>query len=387
MTKKKDIEQKAPMGKRINGRAASKERYIQFYEFLLFDPVYRGMKDKAKILYSYLKKKTLDNEKKMEEFQEDDIGTKSYADENGEIFCLADNSELSIILQCHPNRVKDQKDELKRYGLMDEVPQYQKASRLYICEPENLSERWMYIEEMKSLRAETVLENKAKAEKYKSKEKVTKQTVENEKEKVPGKSSVEADSKHNSQNVSYSNSQKVSYYNSQNVSKIYSKGFKSILKPKSTLNLSINEEIDNSSLPIPMLKILDDRIDRMVEFKLKVSDIELHFNAVKENFEIAEYGYILSNLIDKMTFKPKNFADVMDNWLNRNRLKQNAVPVKEGKKQNPVREETVGDFLKEELEVGFEQAASTVEGDSEQVKKDLQNKWKAWKNGSKVSEG
>ncbi|USK77718.1 hypothetical protein [Peribacillus frigoritolerans] len=260
------------------------------------------------------------------------------------------------------------------YGLLDEVPQFRKASHLYICEPENLSERWMYIEEMKKLRDETMEVNKKKAEKHQSKKKAAKEVAKNESEKP----NADKGSASNSQNVSYDNSQNVGYNNSQNVSKIYSKGFKFTLNPKSTLNLSISEDMENSSLPIPLLKILNDRIDRLIEFKLKISDIELHFNAVKEIYEEPEYGYVLSNLIDKMTFTPKNFADVMDNWLKRNRDNQNEVPDKKALEKKYVREEVMPDELKEELEAGEQQAAVTVEELNEQ-KKALQEKWEKWK--------
>ena len=50
-------EQLVKSGKRITGRKASADKFIPLYEFLLFDPTYREMKDKAKILYSFLRNK------------------------------------------------------------------------------------------------------------------------------------------------------------------------------------------------------------------------------------------------------------------------------------------------------------------------------------------
>src|SRR3954470_16672303 len=98
MSKKKEQQQKAEKGNRITGRKASAERYIPFNEFLLFDPLYREMNSKAKILYAFLRKKSMDNEEKTQKFEEGEEGfTKSYRDENGEIYVIADNSELSII--------------------------------------------------------------------------------------------------------------------------------------------------------------------------------------------------------------------------------------------------------------------------------------------------
>jgi hypothetical protein len=344
------VENKVEKGKRIAGRKASAERYIPFYEFLLFDPKYREMKDKAKILYSFLRKKTMDNEKKFESYEEAIAngkdpagkGTESYLDENGDIFCIADNSELSIILQCHPNRVKDQKDELKKYGLLDEIPQFRKASRLYVLEPKTLTERWTYIEEMIELRKDTEQENLKKYKKHK--EKVKEEKAKKTADENP---SSEVDSS-NSQNVSYYNSQNVSYYNSQNVSKYQSKGFKSNLKDfKSTFNLSISEDIKNSALPIPLKKLLDKKIDRLIKFEINISDIDLHYNAVKEVYPENEYAFVLDNLIAKMTFKPNNFASVMDDWLKRN--KENLIKmIQHAKEKNkPIPKEMLPSWFTE----------------------------------------
>ena len=60
-------EQVVKSGKRITGRKASADTFTPLYEFLLFDPTYREMKAKAKILYSFLRKKTLYFEKITEE--------------------------------------------------------------------------------------------------------------------------------------------------------------------------------------------------------------------------------------------------------------------------------------------------------------------------------
>lgn len=339
---KKEQELKAPKGNRITGYSASATRYIQLNEFLLFDPLYREMKDKAKILYAFLKKKTVDNKDRTEKFEAGEEGfTKSYRDENGEIYVIADNSELSIILQCHPNRVKDQKDELKLYGLMDEVPQFQTASHLYLLTPQEdqLTERWQYIEEIKELRHKTQEENKKKAEKSKEKKAQKKEETHNSQNV-----SYEIHENDNSQNVSYDNSQNVSYNNSQIVSKNQSKSFKSTLESfKPTLNLSIQE----SGLKDALKKTLEDRIDRLIEYKIKVSDIENHFNAVEEIYWISEYNYVLACLLDQMTEKPKNFGAVMNNWLLRNRSEFNNIPPKQNRSDKLVRTESLPDWFYE----------------------------------------
>lgn len=337
---KKEQEQLVGNGKRIKGRKASADKYIPFYEFLLYDPTYREMKEKAKILYSFLRKKAAYFEERTEAYEmaiangEESIGTKSFRDENDEIFCLADNAELSIILQCHYNRVPDFKKELKKYGLLDEVPQLNTANRLYILEPTNIAGSWTYIEDIKELRTKIKEENKAKFEKRKSKkqEKKTSETV-------------HPDS--NSQNVSCGNSQNVSYGNSQNVSKTKSKGFKSNLKSlNNNLNLSISEEIENTSLPINLKKLLINKIDRLIEFNINIIDVELHFYAVREKFTEPEYIFVLNNLIDKMTIKPKTFAAVMNDWLDRNHKKQNEFGEKKENKLK--RTEMVPDWLNKE---------------------------------------
>ena len=335
MTKKAQ-EKKADKGQRITGRKASAERYIPLFEFLLFDPTYREMKEKAKILYCFLRKKSLDFEQKTEAYEtaiangEDLTGTKSYRDENDEIYCIADNAELSIILQCHYNRVPDFKKELHKYGLLEETPQKDRPNRLYILEPTELAERWSYINEMIELRTKIKEENKAKFEKRLAAKKAKKEEVATKTKGSDG------------------NSQNVGYGNSQNVSKYQSKGFKSTLKNfKSTFNLSISDDIQNSALPIPFKKVLDKRIDRLIEFDINISDIELHHNAVKEVYPENEYAFVLDNLITKMQFKPNSFASVMDDWLKRNRVNLLKLIMQTKANNESVRKEKLPDWFVE----------------------------------------
>ncbi|MFP5116128.1 hypothetical protein ACSU64_27860 [Bacillaceae bacterium C204] len=232
---KEELDLKAPKGDRINGKKASANQYIHFYEFLLYDPLYRGMSEKAKVLYCFLRKKAVNN-KNLTELKEagDEDVTRSYRDKNGEIFVIADNAELSIILQCHYNRVKGPRDELKAYGLLEEVPQFQKASHLYVLTPkeDTLAETWLHIEEMKVLRQKIKDENKAKAEKRKAKL-----------EKEAKESSNEADFSNNQQNASYNNQQNVSYNNQQNAGQIINlKGSKSLSKGLNNNLNSLEEE-------------------------------------------------------------------------------------------------------------------------------------------------
>lgn len=295
------MEQKAPKGDRITGKKASADSYMPFYEFLLYDPLYREMKDKAKILYSFLRKKTADWKLLTEKTEAGEEGfTQSYRDDNGEIYVIADNSELAIILQCHPNRVKDQKDELKRFGLLDEVPRFNESGNklapyLYALEPkeDSITERWMYIEEMKKLRSDIRKENQEKAEKHKAKK--------------AEKSTNEADSQSNQQNVGWSNSQNVSQSNQQNVSKnINLKGLNSTSEGvKDNPNL---KEID----PINILWHLDMPMHIKNKIKIMIADKSINLS-VKQVQEIGDaYNYQISNKYIKPDCEADDLTGIND---------------------------------------------------------------------------
>jgi hypothetical protein len=372
MTKK---EQLVKSGKRITGRKASADKYIPLYEFLLFDPTYREMKDKAKLLYSFLRKKTLYFEKITEVYEmaiangEELVGTKSYRDENDEIFCIADNAELAIILQCHYNRVPDFKKELRKYGLLDEVAQLHKSNRLYVLEPEEIADSWNYIEEIKEFRVKIKEENKIKAEKHKAKK---------QEEKLS--KSVELHS--NSQTVNDDNEQKESYNDSQKASKNKYKDLKSNLNSlNNNLNLSISEEIENTSLPINLKKLLLNKMDRLIEFQINVLDMEIHFNAVREQFSEQEYTFVLNSLIDQLTEKPVNFAAVMNNWLDRNRKKQNEFTEKKSSAKKPLREELIPEWLNKKDSKQTPQAQQAQEPLTDERKKAI------WAKVMKLSNG
>jgi hypothetical protein len=83
----------------------------------------------------------------------------------------------------------------------------------------------------------------------------------------------------------------------------------------------------------------------LIEFKINVFDIELHFHAVREQFNEQEYTFVLNSLIDQLTEKPVTFAAVMNNWLDRNRKKQNEFTEKKGNSNKPKRTEMVPDWL------------------------------------------
>lgn len=129
------------------------------------------------------------------------------------------------------------------------------------------------------------------------------------------------------------------------ISLIINNSFNSL---NNNFNLSISEEIENTPLPINLKKLLISKIDRLIKFKIKIVDIELHFHAVHEHFTEQEYSFVLNSLIDKMTTKPKTFASVMNDWLDRNRKKKNEFAEKKENSNKPRRTEIVPDWLHKE---------------------------------------
>ena len=308
--------------RRISGVKASRERYIQLHEFLLFDPRYRGMKDKAKILYAFLRKKTQYFREQTEQAENGMKGTKSYRDAEGDIFCVSDNSELSIVLQCHINRVGDFTKELIKFGLLDIEKTFRKAHRLYILDPEELSDSWQYINEANKKREEVQKENQEKAKKYKESQKSNadeeiddSEGVNNsqgsESEEDGGKSSNSS----NSQNVSYNNSQNVSYYNSQNVRHIKLKGFILIKKNSYVFkrkNLSIYNKVKNINIASPIENVLLKQIDRLKSDYLPV--VEIKFNSYKDQIDDHKFADILNTVLSHNI--KSSFSNYLDRSLN-----------------------------------------------------------------------
>ncbi|WP_281998714.1 replication initiator protein A [Priestia flexa] len=278
-----------PQGKKISGKQANTDRYIKLNEFLLFDPLYRDMTEKAKILYVFLRHKLPYFQQQTEAHESGLEETKSYRDDQGYIYCIADNTELEYILNCAESTLIRTKKTLTQYGLLIEEATKNGANRLYVLEPAALSERWTYIEEIKQLRANKKEKNKEKAVKY-------------------AKSSSKAS---NLQNESHGNLQNESHGNLQNESKNQSNVFKSNLNSKIKLNLSIYEdEINSSILPSLLKNSLIKKIDRLIHHNIQVLDIvknyELHKQAVTEGQYISALDFALK--LDKFS---KSFIDVM----------------------------------------------------------------------------
>ena len=142
----------------------------------------------------------------------------------------------------------------------------------------------------------------------------------------------------------------------------------------SSNNLSIEEgiEIINTlNLPIGIKIVLENQIVRLIEYKISPSDIELHYHAIKATYDLKEYTYVLNVLLKQMTQKPDSFENVLNNWLKRNRDKQNEVAEqKKATGYKPLRTEIVPEWLSndeqasakaEEVDPGFQERAAKLQ--------------------------
>lgn len=269
---------KNKQGNKISGKQATKDAYIKFFEFLMFDQNYRTLSPNAKILYSFLRNKinyfaniTTATELAMEEAAangETLKGTKSYRDSDGYIYCIADNTELEYLLNVAESTVTRIKAELHIAGLLLEVPTKNKANRLYPLEPslDDLQEKWEYIQEINELREK---KQKAAAERaQKHAEKKRKAAAEKKAQKLAEKQKKIS----NKQNESYSNKQNESYGNKQNESKLELNLSKlelnsSQLEPK---YLSIINRLKNTDLHDTTKTVIQKNIDRLTDNKLNI---------------------------------------------------------------------------------------------------------------------
>lgn len=108
------------------------------------------------------------------------------------------------------------------------------------------------------------------------------------------------------------------------------------------INLSIKESIEKLDLPSGIKIVLENQIDRLIEFKINVKDIELHYHATKNVYRYGEYGFVLSALLEKLDHAPNDFSSVLNNWLKRNREMLNNV---DANGSTPVREEIVPEWI------------------------------------------
>jgi len=262
-------EQKNQMGNKIPGKKASAEKYKKLYEFLLFDPLYKDMRNDAKILYCYLRDKVPYFENLTEEFESGMENTRSYRDEEGYIFIVADNTELELILNVTEPTLRTVKKELMTYGLLKRVPQPHQADRLYPLEPSQLTERWKHIEEFKKKRAERKEQNIAKREKRKEQNKAKEEA--------------------NQKNLSEANQKNLSEAHLKNLGQIEPKSFKSNLSSEIEPNLSINdEEIEKLDVPVQLIKLLKEN-DGWMDHSISLGEIERNYKYHQETVSVEQY--------------------------------------------------------------------------------------------------
>lgn len=277
-------------GQKISGKQASKEAYIQLYEFLMFDENYRKLSPNAKILYTFLRNKVTYFRSITEEAEMTGEGTRSYRDDEGYIFCIADNTELCFILNVAESTLIRIKKELSTNGLLTEVKIKDKANRIYVLEPTVLQERWEYINAINELRKEKKVTNQKKAQKHQEKQK--------------NQGNLQNASYSNLQDESYGNLQNESYGNLQNESKLkpnLSELELNLLELKSNISklkpkyLSIYNEVEKSELFDTTKIIMGKNIDRLTEEKLNII-LEL-FEIYKSETTEAQFSAVISRVL------------------------------------------------------------------------------------------
>ncbi|MED3976798.1 hypothetical protein P4639_25685 [Priestia megaterium] len=343
-----------PQGNKISEQETNATKYIKFYEFLLFDPTYRELSEKAKLLYSYLRSKIPYFEFQTKANEQGIEGTKSYRDEEGFIYCIADNAELEYLLKASEPTVIRAKKDLEAFGLLLQDPVKNKTNRLYVLQPAEVANAWTHIDEIKKYRAE---KEKANLEKRKQQKEKQHKAAEQ-----PASSSNTGDLK----KLSHGDLKNFSHGDLKNLSKIQSKHLKSNLSSKIQLNLSIyKEEIHNSKLPDSIkLALNDKKIDRLIYHNISVSDLftnyELHKESVNPGQYISALDFALT-LKDKIKDFSKVMAQNINNQINFANSNQN-IAVNTGRK------EMVPDWLQARQEAaaakeesGAEQQALTIE--------------------------
>lgn len=147
------------------------------------------------------------------------------------------------------------------------------------------------------------------------------------------------------------------------------------LEIKNNIYLSIKEKIETINLPLSIKSILQKQIDRLIEFKINVQDIELHFHAVKDVYALNEYTYILNAFLSNMEQSPNDIGSVLNNWLKRNREKQNEVAEKKAVLK-PIREEIKPDwFGKDNQTVEPEEIDENLTGKAAALQAKLKSKY------------
>lgn len=331
---KKDLAE----GKKLSGKKVNAENYIQLFEFLMFDPIYRDLHDKAKILYSFLRNKAKYFEAQTEAYENGIENTKSYLDEDGYIYLLADNTELMYILNTSEPTLIKMKKLLHDYKLLNEVPIKDKANRIYILEPVSLSQEWTHIEEIKKLRAENQqlrIEKRKKLKEKKVKEKEVQPTLKVEET---------VDNTGDLKKLSRGDLKLLRYGDLKNLSKVRYKSFKKELNlfKHNLTNQPIIDEIQEYKFPKLIEITLLNSIDRLVFHEIKILEIYKHYESMKDIYDTSEYNNTLYDVLNNVKDKISKFSSIMSNWLNNARKFKNNLAKKEEPKNKTAPKEESG---------------------------------------------
>ncbi|GAB6425869.1 TPA: hypothetical protein ACOQ4I_003409 [Bacillus cereus] len=296
---------KNAQGNKISGKQATKDAYIKLFEFLMFDQNYRTLSPNAKILYSFLRSKInyfTNITKAVEEAAangEDTSGTKSYRDEEGYIYCIADNTELEYLLNVAESTLSRVKKELHSAGLLLEVPVKDRANRLYPLEPklEDLQEKWEYIQDITELRSK---KKEAAAKRAKIHAEKKKQIAA---EKKAQKQAEQQKKDSNTKNESYGNIENESYGNKQNESKLElnQSNLELSISHLETKYLSIINKLNTTNLHDTTKIVIQRNIDRLTDDKL-TSIVNL-FELYKTEISVVAFNAVIERVLNAVIKK------------------------------------------------------------------------------------
>ncbi|PEE20774.1 hypothetical protein CON95_27150 [Bacillus toyonensis] len=371
---------KNTQGTKISGKNATKDAYIKFYEFLMFDQNYRTLSPNAKILYSFLRGKInyfTNITKAVEEAAangENISGTKSYRDNEGYIYCIADNTELCYLLNTAESTLGRVKKELHIAGLLLEVPVKDKANRIYPLEPslDDLQEKWEYLQDIKELRDK---KKEAAAQRAKKHAEKKKQIAE---KKKATKLADETTNNSNIQNESYGNTKNESYGNIQNESKLELNLSKLELNSSKLElnNLSIINRLKDINLNDTTKIVIQQNIDRLTEDKLNII-LELS-DVYKDALSEVDFTAVIARVL-KSKIKT-SFRGLLEKSL-QTEIKNSTS----NNKETSLRKELLPEWVNNQ-NLSNEIAAATEEIDIDQLKEFLLQEAAAYKKDINVDE-
>ncbi|PGA57344.1 replication initiator protein A [Bacillus pseudomycoides] len=339
-------------GQKITGKQASKEAYIPLHEFLMFDENYRKLSSNAKILYTFLRNKITYFRSITEEAEMTGEGTRSYRDDEGYIFCIADNTELCFILNVAESTLIRIKKELSTFGLLTEVKIKDKANRIYVLDPTDLQERWEYINAINELRKEKKVTNQKKAQKHQEKQK--------------NQGNLQNESYGNLQNEGYGNLQNEGYGNLQNESKLkpnLSELELNLLELESNISklkpkyLSIYNEVDNSNLYDTTKIVIGKNIEGLTEDKLNII-LEL-FEIYKSEITEVQFNAVISRVLKSKV--QSSFRGFLEKSI---KTETSGQPKNQTNTNEPVRKEMIPKWMEERVREDNEKSSMEVMNES-----------------------